>query len=87
MADAESERDLYAQVTRVSDLGADKFLAGMNARQEAVDRIARELGEAKARLPVTPAMGDVGKLWGDWTTDQRRLVLGGALGGVVVQRG
>lgn len=87
LAEAETERDLYAQVTRVSDFGAETFMAGMTTRQATVDEAARELGEAKAQLPVAPGLGNVGELWEGWTTDQRRTVLRGALARLVVLKG
>jgi hypothetical protein len=87
LADAEAERDLYAEVTRVADIGKEAFIVGMKSRQEAVEKAAHELANAKAHLPAIPGRADVGELWEKWSTDQRRLVLSGALEGVVVWKG
>jgi site-specific DNA recombinase len=87
LADAESERDLYAEVTRVTDVGKEAFVAGMKSRQKAVEDAAAELAHTKAHLPAIPGKVNVAELWEKWTIDQRRLVLRGALAGVVVWKG
>jgi DNA invertase Pin-like site-specific DNA recombinase len=86
LANAEAERDLYAEVTRVID-GKEAFIAGMRSRQKAVEDAAAELAHAKAHLPAIPGTTDIGEMWDTWNTDQRRHVLGGALAGVLVWKG
>jgi site-specific DNA recombinase len=84
---AEAERDMYAEATRISDIGQEAFLAGMRSRQQAVESAAAELARAKAHLPAIPGKANVAELWEKWNTDQRRLVLGGAVEGIIVRKG
>jgi DNA invertase Pin-like site-specific DNA recombinase len=87
LGEAEAERDLYAEVTRVADIGKEAFIAGMKLRQEAVENAAADLARAKAQLPAIPGQANVAELWQKWTTEQRRLVLSGALEGILVWKG
>lgn len=87
LGEAEAERDLYQQTIKLSDIGADAFLAGMESRQADVDRVAAELGKAKATMPELPDVHDLGALYGSWDVEKRNHLLRGALSAVVVMKG
>lgn len=84
---AEDERDAYLTVTRVSDIGMEAFKAGVEPRQQAVAKAAADLAHARAQLPTIPGGRNVAEMWEGFDTERRRVLLSGALAGVVVHKG
>jgi DNA invertase Pin-like site-specific DNA recombinase len=87
LAAAEAELDAYQGVVRVTDIGADSFAAGMQARVEAVREASNKVGEARAAAGPIPEPLSLRELWPDLSVDERAHVLRGSLGAVWVRNG
>jgi DNA invertase Pin-like site-specific DNA recombinase len=87
LAEAEAERDLYLQVTKVATVGAEAFMAGAEYRHAEVERIAAELGAVQRSAPEIPDVPDLGTMYRRWPVERRRHLLRGALQAVVVAKG
>jgi DNA invertase Pin-like site-specific DNA recombinase len=82
---AEAELAAYQEMTQVSDIGAQHFLGGMQARVEAVQAARKALADARVQHQAVPDVSDLG--WDDMTVEERRHVLRGFLGAVYVRKG
>lgn len=81
------EREAYQQAVSVSELGVDKFLAGMRSRDEAVAAGDRERRAARAAAMPSIDAGELLDLWDDLTVEERGHVLRGTLSVVWVRKG
>lgn len=83
----DANRQLYGFVEQADALDAALFRRGLAAREtrvtEARDRV-RELTAHRTRLPAGGLLSDV---WAELDVDERRAVLAGFLGTIVVSRG
>jgi DNA invertase Pin-like site-specific DNA recombinase len=87
LAAAEAELDAYQGVVRVTDIGADSFAAGMQARVEAVREASNKVGEARAAAGPIPEPLSLRELWPELSVEERAHVLRGSLGAVWVRNG
>ena len=78
---AEAELSLYQQATKLSEVGAEHFSAGMRQRVEAVEVARRQLARARLAAPAMP-----GGSLADLSPTQARQGLRGALGVVWVRK-
>lgn len=85
LADAEAE--LTAFVELGAALKREHFQRGYAAREVRVEEVHERVRHLSARLPRIPAGGSLVKLWDTFDAAERRDVLAGFLGRVVVSRG
>jgi hypothetical protein len=84
---AEAELDAYQTLTRVTDIGADRFGAGMRTRVEAVERARAGVADARLTVGTVPAPRALRELWPELSIAERGQILRGAVGVVWVRRG
>jgi len=87
--EAEHELDLYIGNPRLlSILGEQKFVEGVEVRQQALDESRALLGELRAQSVVTDDLlsGDLLQAWPDLTMQEKRRLLHGLLDRVVLRR-
>lgn len=84
---AEAELDAYQTLTRVTDIGADRFGAGMRTRVEAVERGRAQVVDARLAAGTVPAPLALRELWPDLSIAERGQILRGAVGVVWVRPG
>lgn len=82
---AEAELAGYQEATRIADIGAEHFAAGMQTRVAAVEQARADVGRLRgARDRV---FGTLAEQWDDLGVEERGHVLRGALGVVWVRAG
>jgi len=89
VAEAEHELDLYiANPKLLTVLGEQKFLAGAEARQRALDEARKQLAELRTQSAVAAelAEGDLRQAWPTLSTQEKRRLLHGLLDRVVLRR-
>jgi hypothetical protein len=84
---AAAEAELYAYVENATALDASLFQRGIDARQARVDAARQRVRDLTGRVTRLPAGGRLGDVWETFDRDERREVLSGFLGAVVVSRG
>jgi len=84
---AEAEAELYGYVEAASALDAALFQRGVAARQVRVDEARQLLRDLTSRVTRLPAGGVLSEVWETFDRSERRDVLAGFLGSVVVSRG
>lgn len=82
-----AEAELAAFVEMSSALQAEHFQRGYATRTKAVDEARETVRHLSARLPKLPVGGSLIDLWEGFEPTERREVLAGFLGRVVVHRG
>jgi DNA invertase Pin-like site-specific DNA recombinase len=87
LAVAEAELEAYQEVTRVSDIGADAFTAGMRRRVQDVEAARDALSAARGRQTLIPHLGDLAAVWGLLSVEERRHLLRSSLGIIWVKKG
>jgi site-specific DNA recombinase len=89
VADAEHELDLFVTNPKLlSLLGEQKFVEGVEARQQALDEARRASAEAQSQAALTSEIGDGDLLraWPKLSVQEKRRLMHGLLDRVVVQR-
>lgn len=84
---SEAELDAYQTVTRVTEVGAERFTAGMRSRIEAVEGARSRVADARLVAGPLPAPLPLRELWPDLSIAERGHVLRGAVGVVWVRPG
>jgi hypothetical protein len=84
---AEADAELYGYVEAASALDAVLFQRGLGARQTRVEEARRRVRDLAGRVTRLPAGGVLSDVWETFDRAERRDVLAGFLGSVVVQRG
>lgn len=84
---AEAEFDAFQTVTRVTEVGPERFGAGMRARILAVERARGRVADARLAAGPVPAPLALRELWPDLSIAERGHVLRGAVGVVWVRPG
>jgi len=82
-----AEAELYAYVEAASTLDAGLFHRGLEARQGRVDAARERVRDISGRVATIPIGGRLSSIWETLDPSERREVLGGFLGSVVVRRG
>lgn len=89
LREAEHELDLYVQDPRLlTTLGQTRFLAGAQARQDALDHARQQLTELRAQssLITEVGQGDLLLAWPTLTIAEKRQLLHGLLDRIILQR-
>jgi hypothetical protein len=89
VAEAEHELELFVNNPKLlSLLGEQKFVEGVEVRQEALDEAREALGQARSQSVLAEELGDGGLLraWPSLTIQERRRLMHGLLERVVVTR-
>jgi DNA invertase Pin-like site-specific DNA recombinase len=89
VSEAEHELDLFVNNPKLlSLLGEQKFIEGVEARQRALDEARAVLAEVRSQSALADELGDGDLLsaWPSLTTQERRRLMHGLLGRVVVAR-
>lgn len=89
-AQAEQEKaraELHAYVEAASALDPVLFQRGLDARQKRLDKAQERVSELSARVSKIPVGGSLPRLWERFSVAERREVLAGFVGRVVVSRG
>ena len=84
---AAAERELAAFVELGDSIERELFQRGYAARVARRDEAREKVGHLAARLPSLPAGGSIVNFWDGFDAAERREVLAGYLGRVVVSRG
>jgi site-specific DNA recombinase len=87
VAEAEHELDLFiSNPTLMSVLGEQKFVAGAEVRQHALDEARRQLADVSSQSELAAELGDGDLLeaWPTLTTSEKRRLMPGLLDRVVV---
>ena len=84
---AKAEAELYGFVENASALDAPLFDRGVRAREDRVERARDRVRDLSARVTRLPVGGNLATLWQGFDAGERRHVLAGFLGSVVVSRG
>jgi hypothetical protein len=85
--DAEHELDLFVNNPKLlSVIGEQKFLEGVEVRQQALDGARTQLAEAKTRTALADELadGDLLRAWPTLTVPERRRLMNGLLDQVVL---
>jgi site-specific DNA recombinase len=82
---AREELDAYTVGVRVADVGRDAYIAGIQARQAALEAAQADL-DGSGTGPALPAQ-DLQKAWPDLTRDEQRQLLASAIDAVFVRPG
>ena len=87
LLEAEAELAAFAQAVDASSVGAEHVADALRSRAARVDVARRELAEARLRsAPIVPG-GDVRAAWPEFSVEDRRHVLRGALSVVWIRKG
>jgi site-specific DNA recombinase len=88
VAAAEHELDLYLASALVSVIGQERFLQGVDTRQQVLDSARAELSQlhAQSALGQELTSGDLLSAWPDLTIQERRRLLHGLLDRVLLKR-
>jgi hypothetical protein len=87
--EAEHELDLFINNPKLlSVIGEQKFLEGVEIRQQALDETRTQLAEAKTQTPLADELadGDLLRAWPTLTVQERRRLMYGLLDQVVLTR-
>lgn len=88
VAETEHELDLYLTSELVSVIGRERFLQGVDARQQALDDTRAELGRLRAQSTFAEELtsGDLLTAWPELAVQEKRQLLHGLLDRVLVKR-
>jgi site-specific DNA recombinase len=88
VGEAEHELDLYLTSELMSVIGQERFLQGVDARQQTLDRARAELNQLRAQSTLAEELtsGDLITAWPELSIQERRQLLHGLLDRVLVKR-
>jgi hypothetical protein len=85
---AEHELELYLASNLLSVVGEDRFLAGVESRQQAIDAARERMVDARSQASLIGELtdGDLLAAWPTLTTPEKRQLLHGLLDRVILRR-
>ena len=87
MEQEKARAELHAYVENASALDPALFQRGLDSRQRRVDEAQERVSDLAARVSRIPVGGSLPTLWERFSVSERRDVLAGFVGRVVVSRG
>lgn len=88
VAEAEHELDLYLSSELVSVIGQERFLQGLDVRQQRLEQARAELNQLRSQSALADDLtsGDLLAAWPELTVQEKRQLLHGLLDRVLVKR-